>query len=250
MILAERSLLWWRTSEWEAVGVWATAFLTVFAVLFAVVQLRHAAKDPRETTRPFVQVDIEPRRFLNYLSIKNTGQTAASDVKIRFSVAPEQAHKSGLSWLEAPALRDGIPLLAPGREIRFFFDSFIERKESTLPARYDGTVTYGTHGRDERYEERFVLDLGMYMESVFGDRTLDDLVGEIEKLSKEIAKWTESGHVKVLVQDRHRRSKREWLVVRRRKMQDLRSTQGRMAVAKYFVGVKAKALRDWLGLPE
>lgn len=249
MVLAERSLLWWRTSEWEAVGVWATAFLTVFAVVFAVVQIRQAARDRRETTRPFVQVDIEPRGFLAYLSIKNTGQMAASIVKITFDVVPLQAHKSDRAWLDAPALKDGIPLLAPGREIRFFFDSFIARHDSTLPSRYDGSVRYGAHGRKDKYCERFVLDLGMYMESAVGDHKMHDLVEEVEKFREEVAKWTESGHVRVLLQDREVRSRRGWRQVHQREMKRIHSKDGRTAAIRYFVKVKVQSLRERLGTP-
>lgn len=249
MVLAERSFLWWRTSEWEAVGVWATAFLTVFALVFAVVQIRQAARDRHETTRPFVQVDVDPRGFIAYVSIKNPGQTAASNVKVVFDVAPERAHQSDLAWLEAPALKDGIPLLAPGRELRFFFDSFIERHESTLPSRYDGTVHYGAHGRGDQYEDRFILDLGMYMESAVGDHKMHDLVEEIEKFRKEVAKWTESGHLRVLVQDREIRSRRDWRRHHQREMKRMRSNGGRTAVMKYHAKVKLMALQEWLASP-
>lgn len=250
MILAERSLLWWRTSEWETVGVWATALLTVFAVVFAVVQLRRAGLDRRETTRPFVQVDVDPRRFLVYLSIKNTGQSAAADVKIRFDEPPQRAQESGTAWLDAPALKDGIPLLAPGREVRFFFDSFIARKDSNLPIRYDGTVTYHAHHSRDQYEERFILDLEMYMESSVGDRTMDDLVEEVQKLRTEIAKWTESGHLKVLVQDREHRAERQSRWHHRKAMQELLDNEGRKAVVKYLVDTQAEKVRDRIGLPK
>ena len=99
------------------------------------------------------------------------------------------------------------------------------------------------------YADRFILDLGMYMESAVGDHKMYDLVVEVERLRKEIAKWTESGHLRVLVQDREVRSRRDWRRHHQREMERLRSNDGRTAVMKYYAKVKLEALQEWLGSP-
>jgi hypothetical protein len=71
------------------------------------------------------------------------------------------------------------------------FDSAPARLESDLPRAYDVTVRYegpfGQHYQPDRYP----LDLSMYLGSVLPPKGLPELVGEVEKLRKELAKWTD-----------------------------------------------------------
>lgn len=88
----------------------------------------------------------------------------------------------------------------------------------------------------------------MYESSV-GDHKMHDLVEEVEKFRKEVAKWTESGHLRVLVQDSEVRTRRDWGRHHQREMERLRPTGGRAAVMKYYAKVKLEALREWFGSP-
>lgn len=153
------------TAEW--ISAISTAVGTIVIIVAAAVawrQFRLARSDREDRTRPFVVIDfVFPEDGnLIFLEIRNAGATMASDVTFEFD--PELDSSIGKNDSLTPVgewnvFKSGIPSLAPGRSIRFFFDNWIERKE--LPDRYDVVVRYSRDG-SRNYEDRQVLDLGVY----------------------------------------------------------------------------------------
>lgn len=155
-------------------------------------QARQARELQEEQARPFVMVDFEPG-FLIYLVVENIGRTMARNV----TITPDKPFESTLSTPheinETPLFRQPIPALPPGKKIRVLFDSAPARFDSELPRSYKVTVRYeGPLGR--QYEpDRYPLDLSMYYGSALPPKGLSELVDEVEKIRKELAKWTYSG---------------------------------------------------------
>jgi hypothetical protein len=135
--------------------------------------------------RARVEVDIDPRGFSAYLSIKNTGQSAASEVLVLFDTSVDSSFSSNNKWLEAPVFTSGFPQFAPGREIRYFLDSFLHRQEAGLPSRYEGKVQY-KGPQDRIYSDKFVIDFTVYNETSLTERGMDDLVKQVEHTQKAI----------------------------------------------------------------
>src|SRR4051794_8114074 len=145
-LLAEHSFLWWRTSEWEAIGVCVTAALTIFLVIYAIRQLGHARRVRDEQTRPYVIVDFSFRDVLIELSVKNIGQTAARNVRVKLAdELTSAADIKSLAWQHEGLFGDGVAMFAPGREMRYLFDRFDTRMSSGLPMSISGTINYQRH---------------------------------------------------------------------------------------------------------
>jgi hypothetical protein len=98
-----------------------------------------------------------------------------------------------LKFVDAPAFKEGTAQFASGQEIQLLFDSLIEPNESGLPGRYDGSVCHSGPIGKRRYEEKFVLGLGIYIESLETERDMHDLVLGVRKLRREMAKRAKSG---------------------------------------------------------
>jgi len=152
-------------------------------------QARQSRQLQEEQARPFVIVDFEPG-FLIYLVVENIGRTMARNV----TITPDKALESTLpdpDIDETPLFREPIPALPPGKKIRVLFDSAPARLNSDLPRAYEVTVRYeGPFGRI--YEpDRYPLDLSMYLGSALPPKGLPQLVEEVEKVRKELAKWTD-----------------------------------------------------------
>ncbi|KOV89717.1 hypothetical protein ADL03_02625 [Nocardia sp. NRRL S-836] len=95
--------------------------------------------------------------------IKNIGQSSALDVRVSMDPAPERTMEKGEreKFADLRMLKEPIQTFAPGREIRAFFDSMIDRLNSDLPMVYTVTVTYGMPDSEQRWEESHVLDLNV-----------------------------------------------------------------------------------------
>lgn len=240
-------------TDWAAIGAWAAiATVAVYIVLgvFAWRQIREArrlreeqarlaresqeeqarlareswaeqARQARELqeeqARPFVIVDFEPG-FLVYLIVENIGRTMARNV----TITPDKPFESTLPIPreidETPLFREPIPALPPGKKIRVLFDSAPARLNSDLPRAYDVTVRYeGPFG--QHYEpDRYPLDLSMYLGSALPPKGLPELVDEVEKVRRELAKWTDGIRglrVNTVDRDRQERAQLNRSLVRR-----------------------------------
>lgn len=196
-----RTFLWWNADEWAAAGVWFTGLATVALVFLAVRQISGAARLNRENiaherqllreqSRPFVLVDAHFRSYLIQIAVRNTGRTAAHDVAVRFDDRVESCRELNVDWQDTTLFRGSVPMIAPGRELLFNLDVYFSRAASDLPMELSGTTAYRTGDGEDHFDERFVIDLGSYEGSALPDKTMHDLIEELEKLRKEHQKWT------------------------------------------------------------
>jgi hypothetical protein len=86
-----------------------------------------------------------------------------------------------------PMIRDGIPMLPPGYEIKTTLDFTQKYFQSGLPLVYNAKVTY-TGGMEEKQRETdCVADLSAFRQLTHIERhDLHDLVTRVERLTSEI----------------------------------------------------------------
>ena len=189
--MSERTLLWWRTSEWESAGVWVTGLLTVGLLIYAALQLRHSRQVRDDQSRPYIVVDFHFRSVLVALTVRNIGQTAARDVRVRLAqpLTSAAATDPSLPWQSEGLFGpEGVSLFAPGREMRFLIDAFHKRYEAKLPASISGTVEYKRPRGDEVLSEPFTIDMGPYALALMAPKDVADIGDEIEKIRKVFEK--------------------------------------------------------------
>lgn len=199
----------WSPATWSALAAWTTALILVVTARNALSQVREARRLREEQSRPFVTIDFEvPSASLVNLVIQNVGKTVARDVTFEFDQAPQRAlerdrAEGGTTFAESLLLTRGIPSLPPGKVVTTFFDSFLQRKEEEFPDSYTVTVRYSDHALKQTFEDVYVLDLGFYRGLAFlTTHGVHDLVKEVEKVRKELHKWTGQGGLNVLTRDR------------------------------------------------
>lgn len=182
-----------------------TAVILAAAGVAAALQYSEARSLRRAQVRPFVVIDfdVESVATIIFMVVKNFGTTMAYEVTFEFdkpvesSLDAEDRNREKIGQLAV--FTHGIPTLAPGKEIRFLFDSFIQRKN--LPDAYVVTVTYQgqevrrwLRRRREVFEEKIVLDLGIYHQMGRVDRRgLHDIHDRLKEMLAEMKKWTASG---------------------------------------------------------
>jgi hypothetical protein len=189
--MSERTFLWWRTSEWESAGVWATGLLTIGLLIYAALQLRHSQQVRDDQSRPYIVVDFHFRSVMVALTVRNIGQTAARDVRVRLAqpLTSAAATDRSLPWQSQGLFGpEGVSLFAPGREMRFLIDAFHERYEANLPTSISGTVEYKRLRGDEVLSEPFTIDMGPYAMAMMAPKDVADLGDEVERIRKVFEK--------------------------------------------------------------
>lgn len=130
---------WWRIEgmpspeEWGAVWTAATLATAAAAAWLALAQLRHSAQASLDQARPFVIVDVHFRAsVILSIEVKNSGLTAARDIKLDWSAVPAIADEKRRDAFMRNLVNEHIPFLAPGRVIRYFVGRFPDYpKEAT-----------------------------------------------------------------------------------------------------------------------
>jgi hypothetical protein len=182
----------WSSSDWAGL----TFAVIVVGLVVAWRQVKESQRLREEQARPFVIIDFHPSRTTIELTISNVGATLARDVKFEFDPPLTTTHDSTPlrgNLMELNLFKNGIPSLAPAKEVKLFFDQFPSRIEQELPMTYDVQVSY----RDpagKKYSEPTVLDLAMYLGTGGVKRNdLHDIHRQLEAIAKEIQKWTAFG---------------------------------------------------------
>lgn len=106
--------------------------------------------------------------------------------------------------------REGIPTLAPGKEMRTLFDTFIQREQVGLEDEYRFVIRYSDDRENREFEEELVLDIGLYRNVLtvarhgvhHVDKTLD-------KILKEIKKWRAGSRGLLTLSPEERRAEAE-----------------------------------------
>lgn len=181
-------------TQWTAAYTLISAgllFVAILAAVYARQQVEQAKKVHSETTRPYVIVTAEPGRSSRKvfdLVIRNIGQRPAHDVRIKLDPTPVRAKElGGYKLADAKLLAEGIAMIAPGQEIRMFYDSHVERSaRSDLPTWHQVNLEYRDGGKG-RFTERSVLDLEANKGALQVDeKTLHDLVKAVEGISLKL----------------------------------------------------------------
>jgi hypothetical protein len=193
--VAERSFLWWRTAEWEALGVWLTGIVTIGLLIYAVMQLREARGVRSDQTRPYVVVDFHFKSVMVALSVKNVGQTPAKNVRVKLDEPVTSAVMPSVEWQESGLFKDGVSMFAPGREMRFALDVMSKRRERGLPMTISGAIEYGRYqGEGGPWVEPFVIDLFAYGDALMAPKDVAWIGDEMERIRKILAKWQNMRH--------------------------------------------------------
>ncbi len=131
---------------------------------------------------------------MNWLTliVENIGTTLAKDVRITFDPPLTTAVK-GLDLTKSALLRDGIAVLPPGRRVETLFDLSHDRLEQKLPMRYQVTVSFLAYRNRQQESLPYTIDLTyVYDLEQLGEKTMHNLVDEVDKLRTELEKWRDS----------------------------------------------------------
>lgn len=222
-------------AAWGSMG---TVVVTVLLAFYAARQVREARRLREEQTRPFVVVTIEPD-WLASLLVKNVGTTVATEVRIAFD-PPFQSH---FKDEPLPIFRDdGIPSMPPGMELRFSVISMIQYlNDRDVPGQYRVTVTCRNFDGSKSYEDIYLIDLDVFEGMEPPPDGLPELVKAIEKVTKEIHKWSDGGRgLLVHAEDRRR-------LVRRKRRYRARSRFRHDRGSRGFVGALRHRAHAWWG---
>ena len=134
--------------------------------------------------RPFVIVDVFPRRSINmlYFRVRNVGQTPAYNIKVRPTKdIPFRKKKSS----ELEFFKNKIGVLGPKEEISFLYDSAIElfnRENSILE--FDVSVSYVDEEKIS-YKNAISINIEMFKDLAFELPPMSLLASDIERLRSE-----------------------------------------------------------------
>jgi hypothetical protein len=192
-------------SEWISPWNWTTADWAglQFAVLVAAAivawrQVREAVHAREERTRPFVVIDLRVYQTIAEFTITNLGATIARNVRFAFDPPLRSSRDLGPNMTplsETNLFRHGIPSLAPGKEVVALFDQLPHRlAQGNLPDDYEVTVTYEGPTRRKPYSETMTVGYS-YLREVGRThrRDIHDVHRELERVSREVRKWTAVG---------------------------------------------------------
>jgi hypothetical protein len=118
---------------------------------------------------------------LLFLFVKNIGTSLARDVRI----AIDPPVKTSLDF-DMDAIKmfgdDGIPTLAPGKELRTLFDMGFRRHQAGLPLLYSVTITYTDDRGERKFSESMFLDIDR--------KDIHDVYKAMDKMQRTFDKWT------------------------------------------------------------
>lgn len=195
---------------WTAVYTLLTAGLLLLAVLTVVTAAisagyakkqwqiaRASSEDARraavEASRPYVIVSVlpsgaSPRLF--DLSIRNIGARPALAVRVEIDPPPTRARETdGDVFAAMKMLNEPIAMIAPGQELRAFWDNHLDRSgRDDLPRTHNVTLAYRDSSGRSYGPERSVLDLGAMDGSKYvGVRTVHDVAKTLEAIRDIVA---------------------------------------------------------------
>lgn len=205
----------------SAVGTLVLAALTFAYVLFT----REMVKEARETRivqeRPEVIVDADyADQDVIDVVVRNIGRGAAKDVTFEFSspLVSSMSNREGSEGVplnELPYFKEGIEFLAPGAEIRAFWDSYTGlfpllqenglQNGITITSRYKSTA-------DKPYETRWTINpLRVSGTPQVKRRGEHEIAKAVESISKDIHRVVSLRGLKVITKTEQREEDRRIL---------------------------------------
>lgn len=147
--------------------------------------------------RPYVYMDLTRQESTILLVVTNSGNGPASKVTFHFDgpivTWENTAAQQRVEITALPLVVKGIPFLPPRREIVSSIGSFVEYFEKVetegRPLSYTGRIAYTNALTGQQYEEEVLLDFEHFKDILWlAQRDMDDLVKEVAKIGKEIAR--------------------------------------------------------------
>lgn len=208
MLVMETILDFLSDDAW--LGIYA---ITTLGLLLVAVMAARYAKRQWETSReqlleehrPYVTVTAEPSGAspqLFDLVVRNIGKRPALDVSIKLAPPPERAsERGGAPIAETKMLNEPIFMLAPGQEMRVFYDNHIERREKgNLPTSHTASYSY-KDSQERQFSEQSVLDLEALKGARFVNvKTVHDIgksLRAIERIMKASSLNSQKGSLEV-----------------------------------------------------
>lgn len=203
-------------TAWTAIYTLLTLGLLIVAVAAALVawrqwkasreQIADSRRAALEASRPYVVVSAAESRASQHLfdlSIRNMGKRPALGVSVRLDPPPRRARETHDEFIIAniKMLNEPIGMLAPGQEMRTFWDNHIERRDrDDLPAVHKVTLSYkDTSGRT--YAEESVIDLDAMRGGLFTRlntvHTIGASLDELVKVLKNASVLAQDGSLDV-----------------------------------------------------
>jgi hypothetical protein len=189
--------VWLSPWEWTAADWAGLQFVVlVIAALVALRQVNEARRVREERARPFVVIDLEVFQTIAQFKITNLGSTIARSVRFSFEPPLQSSGDSveGVTPLaETNLFKVGIPSLAPGKEVVALFDQLPDRLSKGLPDDYEVTVSYDD-ASGKRFSETMTVGYSFLKEvGRIHRRDIHDVHRELERLYREVRKWTVLG---------------------------------------------------------
>jgi hypothetical protein len=191
----------WGLSETAWTAIYAIISFGLFAGAVAAAwyasrqwrtardQRKDAQKAQVEASRPYVLVTIEPSGASQHLfdiRVKNIGRRPALDVSISLDPPLLRANETlGHEIGKAKMFNEPIAMIAPGQEMRAFYDNHSHRVgRNDLPTLHQVSLTYAdSSGRV--YPETGVLDIEAMRGTMYASvQTLHDLGQTLERIEK------------------------------------------------------------------
>ena len=153
--------------------------------------LNNQTKSLEQMIRPYVIVDIYPKRSINmlYFRIRNVGQSPA----YKISIIPEtdipfrKRHSSDL-----PIFQNPISAIGPGEELSFFYESAIELFSKEDPVLEFSVCAEYCDTSKKKYHDDFFINLGIFKGLSLDMPASDRLVSELERIQRELEKLSRS----------------------------------------------------------
>lgn len=182
--------LWWRgegwptADEWQAVWAFATLVVAAVAAWLALRQYRASVGSQLEQARPYVIVDFTfVGGVVILLEVKNVGLTAARNIRFEWSPTPIAEDEQAQATINRTLIRDGIPFLAPGRSMQFYYGTFKEDYAETMQRRITVTTTCDGSTDNRRWTSESLLDLDQWAEAMVQEDPIEKLAGHVKKLA-------------------------------------------------------------------
>jgi hypothetical protein len=189
-------------AAWTGIYTLLTAGLLAVAVVAALYakrqwesargQAEEMRKAELEGRRPYVIVTVEPSevsRHLFDLVIRNIGQRPAEVVSISLDPPPVRAHETdGYELSDAKMLKEPVAMIAPGQEMRAFYDSHVDRNgRDDLPTTHRVRLSY-QDSSGHRYTGTSIIDINAMRGTMFtGVKTVHDIAKSLAEIQEALS---------------------------------------------------------------
>lgn len=181
---------WWRVDgwptadEWQALWAFATLVVAVVAAWLALRQYRSSVGSQLEQARPYVIVDFSfEGGAAILLEVKNVGLTAARNIRFEWSPLPVAEDEVAQAAIDRTLVRDGIPFLAPGRSMFFWFGIFRDDYGETMQRRLMVTAICEGSGDARTWTSQSLLDLDQWAETMVQEAPIEKVAASLKNLA-------------------------------------------------------------------